>query len=184
MALTPSVLFVNDEMLKEWTPINGSVDYKFLKPHIITAQDKYLEPYLGTALYEKLVTDHPTYSGAYLTLMDTYVRKVVTFWTIVEALPSLRVKINNGTLAVHSSEDWQAASEGEMKRIIDTHKGTALMYTQKMVDYLCYNASSFTEYTSYSGTQRPPKTNVYGSVEIDISAGVRDGQHKLNRFLP
>lgn len=173
MAITPEVLFVNDEFMKEYTPINGSVDYKFMKPFIMTAQDKYLHQYLGSNLLNKLKTDHPIFTGTYLTLVDVYVRKVVCFWALVEMLPSLRVKINNGTLATHSTEDWQAITEQELKRLVDTHTSTAHYYTQRLVDFLCDNSSLIPEYNSNTLNNVYPITKVYGGFSMRTSNGAR-----------
>lgn len=174
MAIAAEKLFVSEEMFNQWSSINGSVEWPLVRPHMITAQDIYLQRYLGTALYEKLKTDFNNWSGHYLTLVDTYVRKVVMWWTMKEAMPNLRVKINNGNLTIYQGEDFTGATEQDMKRLIDQCLKNAQYYTQLMVDYLCYNSSLFTEYSSNTGTQRPPVTNVYGNVEIGISRNMRN----------
>jgi hypothetical protein len=174
MAITAEKLFATQEMFTQWSSINGSVDWKLVTSHMVTAQDIYLQRYLGTALYSKLKTDFNAWSGNYLTLVDTYVRKVVMWWTLKEAMPNLRVKINNGNLTIYQGEDFTGATEQDMKRLIDQCLKNAQYYTQLMVDYLCYNSSLFPEYTSNTGTQRPPVTNVYGNVEIGISRNMRN----------
>jgi membrane-bound inhibitor of C-type lysozyme len=144
-----------------------------MKPFIMTAQDKYLHQDLGTNLLNKLKADHPTFTGNYLTLVDTYVRKVVCFWSLVEMLPSLRVKINNGTLATHSTDDWQSITEGELKRLVDTHTSTANYYTQRLVDYLCDNSALFPEYNNNANNNVHPIRKVYGGFSVKTSNGAR-----------
>lgn len=173
MAITAEKLFVTQEMFIEWSSINGSVDWKLIVPHIIAAQDIYLHRYLGTALYTKLKTDFNSWSGAYLTLVDTYVRKVVMWWALKEAMPNLRVKIQNGNLVIYQGEDFTGATESDMKRLIDQTLNRAQHYTQLMVDYLCYNSASFAEYSTYTGTQRPPSVNVYSGVEFSFGERAR-----------
>lgn len=174
MALTAEKLFVTEEMFKAYTQVNGSLDWLFLKPQIITVQDQYLQRYLGTALYAKLKTDFNAWSGNYLVLVDTYVRKVVIWWAMKESLPNLRVKVQNGTLTIYAGDDFQSATESDMKRLVDQALKNAQHYTQLMVDYLEYNASLFTEYSSNTGIQRPPSKVVYTGVEFAISRGIRE----------
>lgn len=164
MAIAAEVLLLNEDMYKAWTPINGAVDPDLMKPHIILAQDKYLEQYLGTDLFVKIKTDAAagTITGVYSTLLDTYIRKVVLWWTVVEALPSLHIKIDNGTLAMRTSEDTQTVGLTELNQFRDKARDNAQMYTQKMVDYLCANSSSFPEYSSNTFPDKCPITNVYG----------------------
>jgi len=164
MAIATEVLLLNEDMYKAWTPLNGAVDPNLMRPHIILAQDKYLETYLGTDLYVKIKTDSAagTIAGVYLTLLDTYIRKVILWWTMVEALPSLHVKVDNGTIAIRTSEDTTSISQTELQQFINKARDNAQMYTQKMVDYLCANSSSFPEYSSNTFPDKFPKTDVYG----------------------
>ena len=51
------VLFISENKLKESTAINMNVDVDLILPHILVAQKIYLEPKLGTDLYQKLEAD-------------------------------------------------------------------------------------------------------------------------------
>ena len=77
MALTAEVLFVNTDLVKRLTSLNGSVEDSIIVPAIILAQDKYLQAYLGTDLLNRLKSDISggTVAGVYETLLDDYVRK-------------------------------------------------------------------------------------------------------------
>lgn len=101
------VLFISDVYIKKYTQVNGAVDSNLLYPSVYLAQDKYLSPWLGANLYTKLKDDiaNNTLSGAYQILVDDYCRKVVLWWTMVEALPSLVYKLDNGTYVQRTSED-------------------------------------------------------------------------------
>ena len=101
MALTAEVLFINPDYAKRLTSLNGSVQDDMITAATIIAQDKYLQTYLGTTLFNKLKTDISTSSiaGIYTTILDSYVRKATVWWTMVELLPSLYVRIDNGGLA-------------------------------------------------------------------------------------
>ena len=107
MALTAEVLFVNPDYIKRLTQVNGGVEDSVMVPAIILAQDKHLQNYLGTDLLEKLKSDiagaGPT--GDYATLLDDYVRKATVWWSMVEMIPNLYVKLDNGGLVIRVSDD-------------------------------------------------------------------------------
>ena len=98
MALTAEVLFVNPDYMKRLTQLNGGVEDAVMVPAIILAQDKYIQQYLGTDLLEKLKSDisGSGVTGDYETLLDDYVRKATVWWSMVEMLPNLYVKLDNG----------------------------------------------------------------------------------------
>jgi hypothetical protein len=152
------VLFISDVYIKKYTQVNGAVDSNLLYPCVYLAQDKYLSPWLGAALYDKLKTDiaASTLSGAYQTLVDDYCRKVVLWWTMVEALPSLVYKLDNGTYVQRTSEDSTPMSDTVMKDMILRARSNAEYYTGLLFDYLCASSSDFPEYSSNTWPQRPP----------------------------
>ena len=170
------VLFINDVYIKTYTQVNGSVDSNLLYPSIYLAQDKYLMPYLGTNLYEKLKTDIAAndLSGDYQTLVDDYCLKVVLWFTMVEALPNLQYKIDNSTLVQRNSEDATAVSDAVMKDAIDRAMSNATFYLNLLVDYLCAESSKFPEYSNNVWPQRCPITLKKASFSYMISTGNTD----------
>ena len=51
------VLFISENKLKQSTAINMNVDVEFLLPYVRQSQKLYIEPLLGTKLYQKLETE-------------------------------------------------------------------------------------------------------------------------------
>jgi hypothetical protein len=152
------VLFISDVYVKKYTNINGAVDPNLLYPAIYLAQDKYLSAYLGTSLYTRLKDDilNDTLTGNYQILVDDYARRVVLWWTMVEAYPTLTYKVDNGTLVQRTSEDSSPVSDVVFKDMLTRAKANAEYYTAVMVDYLCANSSLFPEYSNNVFPQRPP----------------------------
>lgn len=167
------VLFINDVYVKKYTQVNGAVDSNIIYPAVYLAQDKYLMPYLGTNLYEKLKADvsNNTLSGNYLTLVDDYVRKVVLWWAMVEVLPYLTYKLDNGTLVQRTSEDAQPVSDRVFKDMVDRSLKNAEYYTGLMVDFICANSSLFPEYNNNVWPDRAPLQIKKSSTSIVFSQG-------------
>jgi hypothetical protein len=152
------VLFISDVYIKKYTQVNGAVDSNLLYPSVYLAQDKYLSPWLGANLYSKIKEDiaNNTLTGAYQTLVDDYCRKVVLWWTMVEALPSLVYKLDNGTYAQRTSDDSNPMSNEVMNDMILRTRNNAEYYTGLLFDYLCANSTLFPEYSTNVWPQRPP----------------------------
>lgn len=164
------ILFINDQYIKKYTQVNGSVDPNLLYPSIILAQEKYLMPYLGTSLYNKLKDDieNNTLAGNYQILMDNYVRRVVLWAMMVEVLPYLTYKIDNGSLVQRSAEESDSIDDGILKEFMDRSQANADFYRGLLTDYLCANSSLFPEYSNNQFPDRNPlnSSNKFSSYMI------------------
>jgi hypothetical protein len=184
MALTAEVLFINPDYLKRMTQVNGAVEDSVIVPAVILAQDKWIQQYLGTDLLEKLKTDvtGDTLAAQYQTLLDDYVRKAVVWWTMVELLPNLYVKLDNGGLVIRTAENTVAISPDDLHRETEAARQNAQFYTTRMVEYLCNNSNLFPEYSSNTGADMLPEKQVYYQNGMTISTG--SGQDPdLSRYL-
>jgi hypothetical protein len=178
------VLFISDVYVKKYTTINGAVDPNLLYPSIYLAQDKYLSAYLGTSLYTRLKDDilNDTLTGNYQILVDDYARRLVLWWTMVEALPSLTYKIDNGTLVQRTSEDSSPVSDVIFKDMMTRARTNAEYYTTLMVEYLCANSSLFPEYTNNTWPQRPPLQMRKSSNSYIFSSGNTATSHDVRDY--
>jgi hypothetical protein len=185
MALQAEVLFVNPDYIKRITQLNGGVEDAVMVPAIILAQDKYLQAYLGTDLLNKLKSDVSagTVTGAYETLLDTYVRKVTVWWAMVEMLPNLYVKLDNGGLVIRTAENTAAIGPDDLHREIENARQNAQFYTTRLVDYLIFNSSSFPEYTSNTDADMIPEYTAYYQNGMTISIGADGVDPDLGRRL-
>ena len=167
------ILLISDVYIKKYTNINGAVDPNLLYPSIYLAQDKHLAPYLGTALYEKIKNDieNNTLAGAYQTLVEDYARRVVLWWTMVEAAPTLTYKVDNGTMVQRTSEDSSPVGDTIFKDQLARWQQNAEHYTSLMVDWLCANSSLLPEYSNNQWPQRPPITIQKSSASYIFSSG-------------
>ena len=175
MALSPEILFVNSDYIKRYTNLNNSVQDDTMKPSIVLAQDKYVQQYLGTDLYDKLLSDiqAATLTGVYKTLVDDYVLKVAMWWTMVELLPNIQSQVDNGGVVVRTSDDSQPVSGSEFHKLSSMARDNAEFYTTRLVDYICDNTSSYPEYSSNSGADMRPDKDPYSENGIQFGSNRR-----------
>jgi hypothetical protein len=157
------VLFISEEKLKDSTAINLNVDVNLLLPYVRQAQKLYVEPKLGTDLYDTLktkITDG-TLAGNYKTLVDTYIGDMLPNWAFYHAIPFLRFKIENGNIYSKTSETGSPLSTEESQHLREEVRNTAEYYTERMIDYICNNTDLFPEYNTNSGADINPDRNAY-----------------------
>ena len=172
MPLPQSVLFIDEDYIKRYSTINGSVDPTFLEPRLIIAQDKWIQPILGTNLYQTIkaaiVADN--LSANQKTLLEDFIMRATLHWAILEILPSMLYKINNGALSTYNSEDSAPISRSELDRLVEEQRNNAQFYSERLIDYLCANSSLFPEYNTRTSNDQmcPIKGTVYyeGGMEI------------------
>ena len=157
------VLFISEEKLKDSTAINLNVDVNLLLPYVRQAQKLYVETKLGTKLTQKLKDEivAGTLAGAYKTLVDEYIGDMLPNWAFYHAVPFLRFKIENGNIYSKTSETGTALSTEEAQHLREEVRNTAEYYTERMIEYVTNNTSSFPEYSTNSGADVTPDRNAY-----------------------
>ena len=157
------VLFISEDKLKDSTAINMNVDVDLLLPYVREAQKLHVETKLGTDLTQKLKDEITagTLAGAYKTLVDDYIGDMLPNWAFYHVIPFLRFKIENGNIYSKTSETGTALSTEEAQHLREEVRNTAEYYTERMIDYVCNNLSSFPEYSTNSGADVNPDRNAY-----------------------
>ena len=62
---------------EEYGFASTNIDAKKLKPIILRVQRQFIEPVLGTTLYNKMIDDAPNFTGIYATLMEDYLSDTI-----------------------------------------------------------------------------------------------------------
>ncbi len=161
------VLFISEQKLKESTAINLNVDTELLLPYVRQAQKLYVEPKLGTDLNQKLKdlitagTIGDVANAAYKTLLEDYIGDMLPNWAFYHAVPFLRFKIENGNIYSKTSETGTALSTEEAQHLREEIRNTSEYYTERMIEYVRNNTSSFPEYSTNSGADVSPDSNAY-----------------------
>ena len=159
------VLFLAENVLTNWTELSDNVDPKYIRPAMRRAMDKYIQPILGTNLYNVLEANIQTSSGNmsannYKLLMDNFILPALKEWTLYE-MRYYGVKLRNKGMVTQSSENSEALSLNDMERIGNYYKDSAEWYSQRLVNYLVNNGDLFPEYDNNTEDQIQSQKNVY-----------------------
>ena len=161
------ILFISEAKLKDSTAINLNVDVDLLLPYVRQSQKLYVESKLGTKLTDKLkdLIKNGTLGNvgneAYKTLVDDYIGDMMPNWAFFMCIPFLRFKIENGNIYSKTSETGTSLTTEEAQHLREEVRNTAEYYTERMIEYVRNNISSFPEYNTNSGADVTPDPNAY-----------------------
>ena len=163
-------LFITLQDLKRKSIISGNVDGDKLIQFVEVAQDTHIQNYLGGKLYDKLQDliisgDIDLVGNAkYKTLLDTYIKPMLVWYTQAAYLPFAAFQISNGGVFKHRSENSDVASSEDIKDMTNRVNQTADFYTRRIQDFMGYNSQDYPEYNqSTNGEMYPDQTYGFSS---------------------
>jgi len=163
-------LFITLQDLKRKSIISGNVDGDKLIQFVEVAQDTHIQNYLGGLLYEKLQDliisgDIDLVGNAkYKSLLDTYIKPMLVWYTQASYLPFAAFQISNGGVFKHRSENSDVATSDDIKEMTNRVNQTADFYTRRFQDFMGYNSHDYPEYNqSTNGDMYPDQSYGFSS---------------------
>jgi hypothetical protein len=154
-------LFVTREDIVKFTAMNGNVDTDKFIQFVKIAQDIHIQNYLGTKLFDKINDDivAGTLANPYLALLKDYIKPMVIHFAMVEYLPFAAYTIANKGVFKHNSENSTNVEKNEVDFLIEKERDIAQHYTNRFLDYICYNTATFPEYNTNSNGDMFPDSD-------------------------
>jgi len=150
--MSKNVLLISDEILKDRTAVHGNIDAKLLYPEIKTAQDMYIHPILGTALYNKIINevDAGTIAGTYKSLLDDYIIDCLLYYVLAGLPEALSYQFWNKGVVRKQGDSTELPSMSELIDLSNRYRIRADFYADRLNKYLKQNAteSLYPEYLS------------------------------------
>ena len=137
--------------MRSYSEISDNVFGKSLLPAIRTAQDLYLEEFLGSCLYKKILelvgdgTIKDQENVAYKDLLDEYIQPFLLERVVADLIPVVGSKIANLGVFKSSDQYTENVSAGEVERLQNLHVIKANHYAKRMQLFLKGNRSAFPE---------------------------------------
>jgi hypothetical protein len=158
-------LLISTEDVKKFTITNGNLDADDFIEYIKISQDITIQNYLGSRLYEKLqelILSNEINDVGYLpykTLLTTYIKPMLIHWAMVYYLPFAAYTLSNKGLFKHTSENSTNVEKAEVDFLVEKERDIAESYTQRFIDFMCFNQSTYPEYYLNSNDDVNPDTN-------------------------
>jgi hypothetical protein len=141
-------LFITLEELKRKSIIDGNVDTDKLIQFVEVAQDTVIQNYLGTKLYDTLQAGviGNNLSANNATLVNTYIKPMLIWYTQATYLPYAAYQISNGGIYKHNSENATSVSESEITKLTRHATETADFYAKRFLDYMNDKSNLYPDY--------------------------------------
>ena len=154
-----NVLFVSEQRVKDFTPLNSNCDSSELRWGISQSQTIFIQESLGTRLFEKMGElvqtndiEDPQYIR-YKELLNNYIQPTLIWYSYYMLLDSFFVKTVNIGLQQYRSEQSNPIGIKELQYLKDNAKNNAEFNDNLMRRYLVFNSSWFPEYTEYKNPE-------------------------------
>ena len=172
-----NTLLISESKLKRFTDINNNLDVDLISSVIREAQIIHITRLLGTKLYEKILSDvdSGTLSGDYKSLVDDYIQDSLIYWSYYESLETIYLRPRNaGLVKPTGGENNIDADMALYDKKRQSVKNKAEYFSERLVDFLCYNNSLFPEYGSEQNEDIYPDMGTQFKSPIVFKTGVRE----------
>lgn len=133
-----NTLFIGATAIKERTAVHSNIDDKSILPEIKTAQDIYILPALGSALYKRLqdgiVANNLTANES--ALLDDYVTDTLVYYVLSELPVGLSFQFYNKGLVRKTSDNSDQPNMQDLIDVANRYRSRAEFYKQRMIKYL------------------------------------------------
>lgn len=155
-------LFITAEYVKARTNVDPNVDDKYIGNAIWEAQRFHLMQTLGSGLYDELETqfDAGTLTALNQTLMHKYIAPCLKYWSLVNLIPYMIVKMTNKGAVTKNSDNSNPSDSKAVDIFIEDLTNKAQYMAKELKDYLIENSNSYPLYLnpgSSSDTIHPDK---------------------------
>ena len=140
------LLFIQPSEITQTTILGGNVDIDKYSFCIYDTQITFIEPLLGTELYDKIIADvtATTITGDYETLYDEYVKPITKNEALAKYIEISSYMVNNGGLFKHQPDNAEIVDKDEAQFLAGKYHALAQMYVQRFEKWICKNP--LTEY--------------------------------------
>jgi hypothetical protein len=177
-----NTLLISEAKLKAFTDINNNLDVDLIKSTIREAQIVHITRLLGTKLYDKILSDvdSNSLSGNYKTLVDDYVQDALIYWSYYESLESIYLRPrNNGLLQPQGGENSLSVDMLIYDKKRQSVKNKAEYFSERLVDYLCFNNDLFPEYGTETNDDIYPDAGIQFKSPIVFRKTIRDNIEQM-----
>jgi len=146
--MSKNILFIDENLFVTRTGASKAIDGKQIFPMIKVAQDIFIQPILGSTLYNRLQNgiDVDNLTIAEKTLLDDYITDTLVWYTMSMLPMTMGFQLFSKGFLQKTSEESAAPSRADLELIEQKYKSMAEFYNARMVAYLQQNYLLYYEY--------------------------------------
>lgn len=146
--MSKNILFITEQTFKERTGASNAIDGKQIFPMIKVASDIYIQPSLGSTLYNRLLTgiEADNLNNNEKGLINNYLTDALIWYTMSLLPMTMGYQLFSKGFLQKTSEESNTPSRGDLELLEQKYKSMAEFYNTRMIRYLQQNFSLFFEY--------------------------------------
>jgi hypothetical protein len=146
-----NVLFISVDTIKDRSGLHNNLDEKLVFPEIKSAQDIYILPALGSALYNRLqdAITNSNLTQLETTLLNDYIVDTLINFVLSELPQGISYQFYNKGLLRKTGDNSDYPSMQDMIDVANRYKSRAEFYKQRLIKYLRENIAQFPLYSNY-----------------------------------
>lgn len=165
---------IDIDSLKKLSLIHDNVEVSAIRPILKRSQDMYVEPILGSALYNRLLdgVEADDLTADELTLVNDYIAIVLSVACEIRMGNAITNEIRNIGLGNATDPNFQASNINGIEREKDISYKDLTFYKNRLKRFLCENSATYPLYNSTNqyGVKKEGSTNSY-SQNFFINSG-------------
>jgi hypothetical protein len=143
-----NIYFISEQTIKDKTGISSAIDGKLLNPAIKLAQDMFLQPALGSNLYNRLQSgvqsDNLTTNE--INLIDNYIIDCLCWATMANLSHAISYQVFAKGIQQKTSDDSSLPNKNDIDAIETRYKDYAEYYKDRLIKYLQANQVLYPTY--------------------------------------
>jgi len=156
---------IDIDSLKRLSLIHTNVEVEVIRNVLRRSQDMYIEPVLGSALYERLLqgVEDDDLTADELTLINDYIAMVLSISVELRIADAITTEIRNIGVGIATEQNYLANTSNQMERTKDITYKDLTFYRNRLKRYLCENEDLYPLYedTNEYGIKPEGKDNSY-----------------------
>jgi hypothetical protein len=166
--------FATPVELKKFTSIGQNIDCELLIPHLLIAQQLFVEPVLGCALYNDIVSryDNNQLTGDTQILYEQYILPALAFSAWYSASPFLNWRTSRNGIGVSGTDSVTPVTIEEFSMYLSKVENLMRFYLKRLEDFLICNKITYPLYRQNAAEISPG-----GSIFTGWNTSTRRSDH-------
>lgn len=146
--MSKNILFITEQLFKERTGASNAIDGKQLFPMIKVAQDIYIQPTLGSTLYNRLLQgiEDDDLNNDEKSLIDNFITDTLIWFTMSMLPMVMGYQLFSKGFLQKTSEESNTPSRADLELLEGKYKSMAEFYNKRLIKYLQENYELYDEY--------------------------------------
>ena len=152
-----NIYLISADYVKKNTSIMSNVEAQFIEQHILEAQNINMQQIVGNDMYDAIMGEFVAFlnsgepvanignyvSAPYLTLVDSYFKTILMYFTVYYSMYDFNSKITNKGVVNQTSDNSHTSEFTQVEKMRKDYKQKAEAMVTLLIDYIIDHSSEY-----------------------------------------